>query len=168
MSDWLHKIDGIGLGVCRIFSLAGLTHVCHLHELDTTRTQSKRIVSAADKYVREKLLGLSESYYDRQRRVMVARCLRVILRVQEGELNMEMQIPEPFQCPLSFEWFVEPVVTPSGHTYSREEITNWLKTSRTDPISGDALCVEQLIPNRAMECAVDFYRRKLARMDPFC
>jgi hypothetical protein len=111
--------------------------------------------------------GLSDEYYQIHRRRMVTRSMNVIIRIQEGQ-RVHMEIPEPFQCPLSYEWLVEPVITPGGNTYSRAEIQRWVATSPTDPLTREPLTVDQLIPNRAMADVIEFYRRETARISIMC
>ena len=45
-------------------------------------------------------------------------------------------------CPISYEIMEDPVIlVESGQTYDRENITKWVETKRTDPISGINFCV---------------------------
>lgn len=131
MHESIHTIKGVGPGVHRIFGLARMTNVRDLYQINT-REENERIAAAARLYVCEKYPGLDEEHYVRQQRSMVTRCLNVILRIQEGQ-NIRMETPEAFQCPLSYDWLIEPVLTPSGQTYSRAEITRWIKQTATDP-----------------------------------
>ena len=51
------------------------------------------------------------------------------------------------ECPISHELWVDPVLTPSGITYSREHICAWIDLRGTDPVTGEALTRSQLVPN---------------------
>lgn len=72
---------------------------------------------------------------------------------------LQSQIPPYFQCPISQELLYDPVVTPSGITFERENITAWIEIYKTDPVSGKPLRVEELIPNVALADAItEFYK----------
>lgn len=47
--------------------------------------------------------------------------------------------------------FIDPVIAPSGNTYERSFIENYLETNKTDPITREPLTKDQLIPNRALK-----------------
>ncbi|KAL1500025.1 hypothetical protein AB1Y20_012702 [Prymnesium parvum] len=167
MHEPIQKIEGVGAGINRIFAIAGMKTVFDLHKI-STREENTSIVEAAMSYVREKFPGLNDDYYVEQHRRMRTRCINVAIRVQEGK-PIQMEIPDVFQCPLSYDWLVEPVMTPSWQkTYSRSEITRWIERHHTDPSTGAALTVDQLIPNRAMADAVEFYRRQNTRISIMC
>ena len=166
MNESVHKVEGVGAGVTRIFELAGMTTVLQLAQI-STREENQRLLHAANQYVRERFPGLSDEYYRIHTRRMVTRSVNVAIRIQEGQ-RVHMEIPEPFQCPLSYEWLLEPVITPDGNTYSRAEIQRWVETSATDPLTREPLTVDQLIPNRAMADAIEFYRRQTARISIMC
>ncbi|CAF3848769.1 unnamed protein product, partial [Rotaria sordida] len=62
------------------------------------------------------------------------------------------------QCPITYELFHDPVLTPDGHTYERQAIEQWIRSHGTSPITRQPLSIEQLYPNRkiieAMICLV--------------
>jgi hypothetical protein len=58
--------------------------------------------------------------------------------------------PHTLICPLSHETMIDPVVTPSGHTYERAAIERWLDTSPTSPVTRAPLTPAQLVSNRAL------------------
>ncbi|KAG5181789.1 hypothetical protein JKP88DRAFT_141148, partial [Tribonema minus] len=47
--------------------------------------------------------------------------------------------PAHFLCPISLDWLVNPVITPSGITYSRAELELWVRENGTDPIARSCL-----------------------------
>lgn len=46
---------------------------------------------------------------------------------------------------------MDPVITEDGHTYEREAIENWFKTSQKSPVTGLQLKSKNLIPNIALK-----------------
>lgn len=71
-------------------------------------------------------------------------------------------IPHCFQCPISHDWMVDPVITPSGITYDRSNIDVWITSfgngPANDPMTGLPLASSQLVPNRALADAISRYR----------
>jgi len=58
-------------------------------------------------------------------------------------------------CPITQEKFTDPVITPSGVTFERRAIVEWLRLHDTDPVTRQPLRVSQLVPNRAMRDLID-------------
>ena len=56
-------------------------------------------------------------------------------------------IPEAFLCPLSMALMTDPVVTPTGATFQRPAILEWIRQHHTDPLSAHPLRSHQLYPN---------------------
>ena len=47
----------------------------------------------------------------------------------------DSSIPDGFLDPITYELMVDPVQSPSGHTYERKTIEQWIKENGVDPIS---------------------------------
>lgn len=60
-----------------------------------------------------------------------------------------------FICPISQEVMKDPVITPYGHCYDRESITDWLSSHRTDPLTNQPLSLEDLKPCFALKSAIE-------------
>ena len=56
----------------------------------------------------------------------------------------------------------DPVITPSGETYERQAIEQWLETHGTDPQTRRPLTKEQLIPNRRLKETVEVHKKTMA------
>lgn len=67
-------------------------------------------------------------------------------------------IPEHFMCPITMDWFEDPVVTPHGHSYSRKAITEALQRYHVDPMTRLPLCVGDLVSNIALRDVVEYMR----------
>lgn len=61
-------------------------------------------------------------------------------------------------CPLSLDWYADPVTAPSGHSFSRASIIESLQHDKRDPITREPLIESQLYPNRALRSIVHHYR----------
>jgi F-box/WD-40 domain protein 7 len=64
------------------------------------------------------------------------------------------QPPSQFVCPITMELMLDPVILASGHTYDRLSITAWLKTRKTDPMTGTRLRHTEMVPNHALKSAI--------------
>jgi STIP1 family protein 1 len=49
----------------------------------------------------------------------------------------------------------DPVITPYGHCYDRESITEWLRNHQTDPLTNQPLSIEDLKPCFALKSAIE-------------
>jgi predicted ATPase len=47
---------------------------------------------------------------------------------------------------------------PAGNTYERENITNWLRTNNTDPITNKCMESKKLVPNLTIRSAIAEWR----------
>ena len=63
-----------------------------------------------------------------------------LLAFKEGVKN----IKEEFECPITDEMLKEPVVTPSGNSYEKKALQNWLKIRQTDSKSVEPLNKNQI------------------------
>ena len=59
------------------------------------------------------------------------------------------------QCPITMDVLVDPMSTKFGHTYEKSMITDWLKTSNTDPLTRQKLTQQDLTPNFALKQAIE-------------
>ena len=70
------------------------------------------------------------------------------------ESTSQAQPPSQFVCPITMEVMLDPVILASGHTYDRQSITAWLKTKKTDPMTGMRLRHTEMVPNHALKSAI--------------
>ena len=71
-----------------------------------------------------------------------------------------MEIPFSFvDHVFSMEVMRDPVSTPDGHTFEREDIVQWIRVSRTHPVTRAPLALSDLTPNRALKGAIDDFLR---------
>lgn len=62
-----------------------------------------------------------------------------------------MDVPESFYCSITQDVMQDPVVTPHGITFERTSIEQWLRRSRTCPVTRNPLTLGDLTPNRALK-----------------
>ena len=67
----------------------------------------------------------------------------------------ERDLPPGFICPISQEIMIDPMITPSGRSFERALIEDWVRQSGTDPLTRQALRLDQLIPNRDLKEAIE-------------
>lgn len=60
------------------------------------------------------------------------------------------EAPKEYLCPMSMEIMTEPVVTPSGVTYNRPAVEEWIDEHHSDPASKSPLLNDHLYPNLAL------------------
>jgi hypothetical protein len=90
-------------------------------------------------------------------RRLCTRCVNVIYRVRYA--TAQTFVPYYLMCPISLDLMTDPVISPSGISYDRDNIEEWLLTNNTEPITMIALSVEQLYPNRSLRDTIEYYRR---------
>lgn len=66
------------------------------------------------------------------------------------DVNNLSLVPAAFLCPISMEIMTQPVVTPSGGSFQRSALLDWIRQHHTDPVSGAPLRSDQVFPNLAM------------------
>lgn len=72
----------------------------------------------------------------------------------------ELDIPDHFCCPITLGMMRDPVITPSGHTYERSAIVETIGKKACDPLTGEALSLDDLRPNRALKEAITSFCTK--------
>ena len=73
--------------------------------------------------------------------------------------NQDENLMESYCCPISGEIMEDPVITPSGITYDKKCIEQWLQKKAIDPLSKKPLKKEELIPNRALKESIIEYKK---------
>jgi len=66
------------------------------------------------------------------------------------EKRLRENVPREFLCPISYEIMTQPVVSPSGITYDRKSIADWLDVHSSDPATNAPLKMDYLYPNLVM------------------
>jgi len=147
----ISTMEGVGPAAIQLFEAAGFTLIAELHNFDR---HDQRLWDAVQRLKRDPTCGemRSDGYYRR----LVTRCMNIIFRARSAQATDF--VPSQFMCPITLDWYHDPVVAPSGHSYSRAAILGHLQTSANDPLTRDSLDVNQLYANRALADATHHYR----------
>ncbi|KAG5359894.1 E3 ubiquitin-protein ligase CHIP [Yarrowia sp. C11] len=151
----------------------------HLHQLEATRRQSDSLLTymlqLLDKDKQQQLdelksQGLSgqtlrserqfiqEEFADKEKQIILT-----FQTCQKGASNGNSgveEVPDYLSDPISFNLFMDPVVTPAGQTYERSWLLEHLKNGGRDPLTRKILSPKDLYPNLAVKkAAEDFMKR---------
>lgn len=66
------------------------------------------------------------------------------------DISNKALVPAAFLCPICMEIMTQPVVTPSGGSFQRSALLDWIRQHHTDPVSGFPLRSDQVFPNLAL------------------
>ena len=142
------ELHGVGPITYKVFLHASFSRV---GELYAHSNQEQAVRSSAE------MLAIEEgSQASGHWRALATRCCTIIKRVRNPQFSEV--VPEVFMCPITYEAFEDPVITPQGLTYERGGIERSLREGLDIPGDPEALLDKsQLIPNRAMKEAVEYY-----------
>jgi U-box domain len=59
-------------------------------------------------------------------------------------------LPQALYCPITLGIMHEPVIDPSGVSYEKVAIVNWIRVNGDSPVTRMTLTVDELVPNRAI------------------
>lgn len=65
-----------------------------------------------------------------------------------------------FYCPLTKEVMLDPVETPSGHTFERSAIEKWLSEKCQCPITSNPLDISMLRPNKTLRQSIEEWKER--------
>lgn len=151
MSQPISDLMGVGNVAGEIFTLAGYTTLGQLMELG----YDDRKILDAIQTVKATKLQFPASYWRR----LATRCTNINHRLRSR--TAAPYTPDFFMCPITLDWFTDPVVTPSGHTYEREDLLEWIYNNGTDPQTRIPLTLDQIFPNRNLLTSQEYYRRNI-------
>ncbi|PNG99328.1 E3 ubiquitin-protein ligase, partial [Tetrabaena socialis] len=98
-----------------------------------------------------------EDYWKR----LFARCIDIIFRARSAEA-IDF-VPVEYMCPITLDWFHDPVVAASGVSYSRDAINEHLESNKIDPVTRVDLTDTPLYANITLRRAVEHYRLHFGR-----
>ncbi|RHY31692.1 hypothetical protein DYB32_003245 [Aphanomyces invadans] len=88
---------------------------------------------------------------------VLAHMMELLEMHQSTELT---QVPESFLCPIGMDIMADPVTTPNGVSYERKWIEAHIARSQLDPLTREALRVNQLRPNVSLRHAIEDFLNK--------
>lgn len=104
MTACIRTIEGVGKATLEVFETAGFRTVYDLQQFNMEDDKLWTAVS-----VLQQRYGFDSHHW----KGMVTRCLNIIYRARSAEATDF--VPEDYMCPISLDWFRDPVVAPSGH-----------------------------------------------------
>lgn len=151
----------------------------HLHELEGARRQSDSLLAYLLELLEKdkqqqlgelKSQGLSgqalrserqyvqEEFAEKERQI--ATTFKASLNGSHNGSSTTAEVPDYLSDPISFNLFMDPVVTPAGQTYERSWLLEHLKNGGKDPLTRKNLSPKDLYPNLAVKkAAEDFMTR---------
>ena len=154
MSSSIRLIEGIGPQVVEIFEAAGFQTI---GQLKCFNGQDRLLLDTINARKASTNKQFPESYWKR----LFTRCINIIYRARSAEAADF--VPHEYMCPLSLDWFHDPVVVATGMTFSRAEILEHLEHSSACPITRIEIRGKPMYDNLAMRAAVEHYRLKHQR-----
>ena len=169
MSVSIRCMPGIGHQVIEVFESAGYYTIGDLTVLNRTSDglgSDKRLNAAINARKAKSDHAFPAAYWTK----LFTRCIDVIYKATGGADACDF-VPSEYMCPLSLEWFYDPVVVASGHSYSRLAIEEHFGTSENpsmDPITRENIFAVPLYANIALRVATDHYRKNYSRFRAAC
>jgi hypothetical protein len=83
------------------------------------------------------------------------------LFVERETLRTSRVVPEHFVCSITFDVMLDPVISPSGHSYEREAIERYVRDIKgEDPQTRTPLQLSQLVPNLALRACIQSWLKE--------
>ena len=150
MAASIDVLKGVGPAAMEVFRKAGFGTIAQLKAFDG---EDRRLLMAIEEIKNQPdITHLLPDYWLR----LGSRCINIIYRVQSAEASPF--VPDAYMCPISLTWFEDPVVAPSGHSFSRAHILQWLTHNLSNPITRQHLSQDALYPNSYLQEATHHYR----------
>ena len=149
MSASIRTMTGIGPQAVELLELAGFRTIGQLRNFDQ---DDRRLQEALNKLKSRSNHPRPESYWRR----LSTRCINVIYRARSAHATD--YVPCEYMCPLTLDWYDDPVVAASGVSYSRHALEDHMRDSQLDPTTDMDLTGKPIYDNTAMRDATDHYR----------
>lgn len=153
MSSSISNIPGIGEVTLEAFNRAGYRTIQDLYAFDLGDVAGDRLLmKAINDMKNEANPPLPTRYY----RSLGTRCANIVNRVRNAAALP--YAPDHLLCNISFELMQDPVIAPSGYSYERANIEEWISINPCDPMTRQPLTLQQLYPARSVKDAIQYYR----------
>lgn len=145
MVDSIRTIKGIGEQAVQVFERTGLFHV---KQLTKFQADDRKLWAAIQSIRAESAQCFPELYWTR----LMTRCINIIYRARSAQATDF--VSDKYMCPITLDWFEDPVFVASGHSYSRHSIEEHLAHSPFDPLTRMDISNKPVYANRALQSAV--------------
>ncbi len=65
-----------------------------------------------------------------------------------------MYVPNEFLCPITLDIMRNPVICEDGISYEKKFIIDWIKKSKTSPITREPMSIEKIYPNESLKNSI--------------
>jgi hypothetical protein len=72
----------------------------------------------------------------------------------------DVDVVRAFTCPITDDLMEDPVMCPEGQSFERAAIEDWLRISKTNPVTRNPLTKDMLFPNRALRDSIQLYKAR--------
>jgi hypothetical protein len=95
--------------------------------------------------------------------------INVVIRLRGGQ-DCDEPVPHQFRCPLSMDWFIDPVSAPNGVSYERDYIEEWLhRNAGKDPFrASEYLHMDMMVPAHGLRDATRLLMRHHRKLTIMC
>ena len=153
MSASIDTMHGVGEAAMEVFRLAGFRTIMQLKAFDA---EDKVKSAIAQIKTRPELDHRPSSYW----LALGTRCVNIVYYAKSAQATP--YVPDEYMCPITLDWFDDPVVAPSGHSFSRAALLESLAGDPRNPITREPLSIEQtgklVYTNFSLRHAVEHYR----------
>ena len=84
---------------------------------------------------------------------------------QQGSDQLLEVLRQDYECPITCDLMVDPVLAEDGYSYERMEIETWLRERRTSPMTNLPIGTA-LLPNRALKSAIERWKEMTSGRGP--
>ena len=151
MTAMIRTMHGVGPQVVDIFESAGFFTITSLKHFNA-KSRIDELWAVINERKKSSAGIFQDSYWKR----LYTRCINIIYRAKSEEATDF--VPAEYMCPITLEWFHDPVVAASGISYSREAIEEHLERNSLCPVTRIDLTDSALYDNITLRKAVEQYR----------
>jgi hypothetical protein len=152
VSDPIEHLSGHGV-ITKVLRTAGYATIGDVLDIDLDEIGDGNVLRRLRRAIVGTLQTDGAFAHVRDWQPVFRRAYSTIVTLLERE-PVDMEPPPCFQCIFSGRWLVDPVITPSGHSYERRAILRWIDEEHTNPMTREPLSADQLVDNRNLKEAI--------------
>lgn len=147
MAASIATMEGVGPATCEVLFEAGFSTI---QQLKNFNAEDHKLWAAIERL--KPRYHFDNVHWKR----MITRCLNIIYRAKGARASN--YVPHEYMCPITLDWYRDPVCTPDGQSFSKQDLLDSLEHSPTNPISRNPLKAGEWYPNLALAAVVEHYR----------
>jgi hypothetical protein len=89
---------------------------------------------------------------------LINRCSDWFWYIKNPSYNTNSPPPDIIVCPLGHNIYIDPVITPDGNTYDKNNLEIWIKKFNREPITSNPLSMKDVISNKQLKKTIEFIR----------